>query len=342
LRDTFTPGDAGGKDAREATMRIAVSRRAALLAAAALAAPRIAHGQTWPARAIRVIVPYPPGGGSDTMARIIYPRLSARLGQPIVIENRGGATGTLGAAAAAQSAPDGYTLLHDAAAITVNPALFRNLTYDAARDFQPVSLVVTFPNLLLAHPSVPARTVADVIAMARANPGGVAWASSGTGSNQHLSMVLFERAAGIRFNHVPYRGGGPAVADAIAGVVPFVFGSASGATQHARGGLLRAIAHTGTGRLAALPDVPPMADTLPGFESVDWQGLFVRRGTPAAIVERLNAEFVATMREPEVAERIIAGGAEPSPTTPAAFEARFNADIAKWGALVREADIKLE
>lgn len=320
-----------------------IGRRGALLAAgAALAAPWPAAAQAWPSRPIRVIVPYPPGGGSDTMARIIYPRVAARLGQPIVIENRGGATGTLGAGAAAQSAPDGYTVLHDAAAITVNPALFRSLPYDAARDFQPVTLAVTFPNLLLAHPSVPARSVADVIAMARANPGGIAWASSGNGSNQHLSMVLFERAAGIRFNHVPYRGGGPAVADAIAGVVPFVFGSASGATGHARSGLLRAIAHTGTGRLAALPDLPPIADTLPGFESIDWQGVFVRRGTPMEIVERLSAEIGAVLREPEIAERITAGGAEPSPTTPAAFEARFRADTEKWARVIREADIKLE
>jgi tripartite-type tricarboxylate transporter receptor subunit TctC len=141
---------------------------------------------------------------------------------------------------------------------------------------------------------------------------------------------------------VPYRGGGPAVQDAIAGVVPFVFGSASGATGHARSGLLRPIAHTGQGRLAALPDVPPMSDTLPGFESIDWQGVFVRRGTPMAIVERLSSEIGAVLREPEIAERIVAGGSEPAPTTPAQFEARFNADVAKWGALVREADIKLE
>ena len=318
-----------------------IGRRTMLMAGTVLACPAIAQ-DAWPSRTIRVVVPYPPGGGSDTVARLIYPRVSARLGQALVVENRGGATGAIGQAAVARSDPDGYTLMHDAAAITVNPSLMRGLTFDVIRDFQPVTQVVTFPNLLLAHPSVPARTVAEVIAMAKSSPRGLDWASSGPGSNQHLSLVLFARAAGINLNHVPYRGGGPAVQDVIAGIIPFVFGSASGTTSHVRGGSVRAIAHTGVGRLAALPEVPPIADTLPGFEAMDWQGVFVRRGTPMPIVERLADEIGAVLRDPEVVERLTGLGAPPAPMRPEEFERIVRADLEKWSRLIREADIRLE
>ncbi len=322
--------------------RTPIPRRALLGAAPTLALAPAARAETWPSRPIRLVVPYPPGGGSDTMARIIYPRVAERLGQPIVIDNRGGATGTIGEAAVAQAPADGYTVLHDAAAIGVNPALFRSLPFDFDRDFAPVTLVVTFPNLLLVHPDVPVRTVADVIAMAKAKPGGVDWASSGNGSNQHLSMVLFARAAGITVNHIPYRGGGPAIADVIAGNVPFVFGAASGQTGHVLAGRVRAVGHTGAGRLAALPDVPPIADTLPGFEALDWQGVFVRSGTPRPIVERLSAAIGAVLREPAIRQRILSFAAEPRPMTPDEFAVFFAAERRKWTSLIREANITLE
>ncbi len=320
---------------------LTINRRALLAAGTVLACPAVAQ-ETWPSRPIRVVVPYPPGGGSDTVARLIYPRVAARLGQSMVIENRGGATGSIAEAAVARSEPDGYTVMHDAAAITVNPSLMPGLTFDVLRDFQPVTQVVNFPNLLLAHPSVPARTVADVIAMAKARPGGVDWASSGPGSHQHLSLVFFARAAGITVNHVPYRGGGPAVQDVMAGNIPFVFGSASGTTAHARSGTVRALGHTGIGRLAALPDVPPIADTLPGFEAMDWQGVFVRRGTPMPIVERLADAIGAVLREPDVVERLTDLGAPPAPMRPEEFERIVRTDLEKWSRIIREANIRLE
>ncbi len=324
------------------TFRNSMVRRRGLLASGTmLAFPALAQ-DAWPSRSLRVIVPYPPGGGSDTVARLIYPRVSARLGQTIVIDNRGGATGSIGEAVVARSDPDGYTLMHDAAAITVNPSLIPGLPFDVLRDFQPVTQAVTFPNLLLAHPSVSARTVADVIAMAKSTPRGLDWASSGPGSHQHLSLVFFARAAGITVNHVPYRGGGPAVQDVIAGNIPFVFGSASGTTVHVRSGVVRAIAHTGPGRLAALPDVPPIADTLPGFEAMDWQGVFVRRGTPMPIVERLADAIGAVLREPEIVERLTGLGAPPAPMRPEAFEQIVRADLEKWSRIIREAGIRLE
>ena len=317
-------------------------RRILLLGAAALgtAKPAAAQAQAWPQRPVRVLIPYAPGGGADTVGRILFGKLGEILGATFVIENRGGGAGTIGAAAAAQAAPDGHTLLHDATALSVNPALFERLPYDTARAFRPVFLAGRVPNLLLVHPDVPARSAADVVALARAAPGGLDVASSGNGTVQHMALEMFARAAGVRLNHIPYRGGGPALTDLIAGQVRFFFSNASASTGHARAGRVRAVAHTGSRPIAAFPELPAVADTLPGFEAYEWNGVLAPAGVPEPIVQRLSEGLNAAIRDPAVAERLAGLNVETAANTPADFAAFLVAETEKWGRLVREAGIK--
>ena len=239
-----------------------IGTAAAAAASPLLGAPHRAAAQAeWPTRPVRVIVPYPPGGGADTVSRILFTRLSEAFGQQFVIDNRGGAGGTIGAAAAATAAKDGTTILYDATAFSVNPWLYPRLSYNSMKDFQPVFLASLVPNLLVVHPFVQAKTVSDVIAIAKAAPGGLDWASSGNGTVQHLSLELFRQRADVKLNHIPYRGGGPALNDLIAGQVKFFFANGAAAVGHVQGGAVKAIAHTGRGRLGTLPDLPPVAGT---------------------------------------------------------------------------------
>jgi len=320
------------------------TRRALLsgLAAVPLLRPRAAHAQTdWPTRPVRVMVPYPPAGGADTTARIVYARLSEDLGQQFAIENRGGAGGTIGEEAVAKAAPDGYTILHDATAFSINGSLYGNLAFDYRKDFDPVFLVALVPNILIVTPSVPANTAADVIALAKATPGGIDMASSGNGTLQHVLLELFRLRTGITINHVPYRGGGLAITDVMGGQVKFVFANASGAFGLIKGGKVKAIAHTGKGRLQSLPDIPPMSDTLPGFEGYDWNGVFVPHGTPAAIVNKLNAALNATIASPQVAARFAELNIESRQNSPQEFGAYIEDQMALWSRVVKEANIKL-
>jgi tripartite-type tricarboxylate transporter receptor subunit TctC len=312
---------------------------AAVAALATARRPR-AQSQPWPQRSVRVVVPYSPGGGADTVARIVFGKLNEILGASFVIENRGGGAGTIGAAAVAQAAPDGYTLLHDATALSVNPALFEKLPYDTARAFRPVFLAGRVPNLLLVNPEVPARTVPEVVALAEATPGGLDFASAGNGSVQHMALVMFGRAAGIQINHVPYRGGGPALADLIAGQVRFFFSNASASTGHARSGRVRAVAHTGSRPIAAFPELPAVADTFPGFEAYEWNGVLAPAGVPEEVVRRLSDGLNAAIGDPGVAERLVGLSVEAGPNTPDDFAAFLAAETTKWGRLVREAGIK--
>lgn len=327
---------------REATRRVALKVCAGAAAVPLLGMVAATAAETdYPARPVRVIVPYPAGGGADTVSRILLAKLSDGLGQQFVIENRGGAGGTIGAAVAAKAERDGYTVLYDATAFSVNPSLYARLPYDTLNDFQPVFLASLVPNLLVVHPSVEAKTVEDVIAIAKAAPGGLDWASSGNGTVQHLSLELFRLRTGVKLNHIPYRGGGPALNDLIGGQVKFFFSNGAASIGHVQSGALRAIAHTGRGRLRTLPEIPAVAETLPGFEAYEWNGVFVPAGTPAPIVAKLNAGLNAVLRQQEVIDRLNALNVEFRENTPEEFRAFVKAEMQKWERVVREANITL-
>src|SRR6266436_194734 len=227
------------------------------------AGPACAQG-AYPSRPVKVVIPYPPAGGADTVGRVLFQKLGEMWGAQFVIDNRGGAGGTIAAAAVAKAEHDGYTIMYDATAFSVNPSLYPRLPYDTVKDFEPIFLSALIPNLLIVHPSVTAKTVDDVIALAKAAPGGLDWASSGNGTVQHLSLEMFRLRTGIKLNHIPYRGGGPALNDVISGQVKFFFSNGAASIGHVQGGAIKAIAHTGSGRLAALPDLPAVSETVPG------------------------------------------------------------------------------
>ena len=318
-----------------------LTRRILIAAAAVPFAGRAGAQTAWPDRPVRVMVPYPPAGGADTTARIVYSRLSEQLGQQFAIENRGGAGGTIGEEVAAKAAPDGYTILHDATAFSVNASLYSDLPFDYRKDFDPVVLVSLVPNILVVTPSVPVNTVADVIALAKATPGGIDMASSGNGTLQHLSLEMFRHMTGIKINHVPYRGGGLALTDVMSGQVKFFFANGSAVVGLIKGGKVKAIAHTGKGRLASLPDIPPVSDTLPGFEAFEWNGVFVPHGTPAVIVQKLNAGINDALVSPPVTARFTELNIETRRNTPAEFRGFVDDQMALWSRVVKEANIKL-
>jgi tripartite-type tricarboxylate transporter receptor subunit TctC len=312
----------------------------AAMAAAPFAAPAMAQVD-WPTRPVRVMVPYPPAGGADTTARIVYNRLSQTLGQQFVVENKGGAGGTIAEALMAKADPDGYSILHDATAFSVNGALYPNLSFDYLKDFDPVALVSLVPNILVVTPDLDVKTMADVIAYAKAQPGGIEMASSGNGTLQHLSLEMFRFMTGVKVNHVPYRGGGVALTDVMAGQVKFFFSNGSSVVGLIKGGKVKAIAHTGKGRLASLPDIPPVSDTIPGFEAYEWNGVFVPHGTPGAIVKKLNAAVNEAIASTDVKDRFAQLNIESRQNTPEEFRAFVGEQMERWGKVVKEANIKL-
>ncbi len=303
-----------------------------------------AQAQTaYPTKPVHIVVPSTPAGVLDNVARTLAPRLAEQLGQPVVIDNKGGAGGNIGAEAAARSAPDGYTLfIGFNATHGANPALFGKLSYDPVKDFAPISLLASVPNIISVHPSVPVNTLAELVAMAKARPGQLSYASSGNGTSTHLAAEMFKAVAGIDIAHIPYKGSAPAMADVIAGQVPVIVDSVASSTAQIKAGKLRALATTGPMRLSVLPDLPTVAESgYPGFESTAWLGLLAPAGTPKALIDQLNAQVRKVMALPETRERMAAFGAEITTSTPEQFAAHIRSEIAKLGKVVRDANIKL-
>ncbi len=313
------------------------------LVVSGLAAP--AFGQpVWPAKSIRWIVPFPPGGGNDTVARAVGQRLAEAIGQQVVIDNRPGAGGTIGADLAAHAPGDGYTLfLAGVASHGINPALGGKLPYDPVRDFTPVSLLATAPLLLVVHPSLPVKAVKDLVTLARTRPGSLNYASNGRGSSSHMAAELFSSLAQGRMEHVPYKGFAPALTDLLGGRVELMFSSVVAVLPHVSAGKLRAVATTGAVRSPVLATLPTIAEAgLPGYETASWYGVVTPAGTPAPIVDRLATELARIVRLPAMREQLLADGAVPVGSTPQAFGAHIKAELARWSKLVRDAKIKAD
>ena len=317
-----------------------------LVAMAALGAPSLASSQTdntYPSRPITLVVTYPPGGGADAMARLIAPKLAEALGQSVVVDNKPGAGGQIGAAAVAKAAADGYTLMLDASSFAVNPALYPKLPYDTVKAFRPIGVVALFPNLVLVNAAFPAQNVSELIAIARKSRDSVSYASSGNGSAQHLAGALFESATGIDMVHIPYRGGGPALNDVIGGQVPLFFGNLASTLQHVQSGRLRALAITSTKRSPILPGVPTLAEAgVKGAEINEWNAIFAPSATPPAVINKLSAAFQRALEAPEVRQRIAQLGVEIQRTTPEQAQAFIEQQISFWGRVVRERKIAVE
>ncbi len=324
---------------------LSAAQIASVLAAFALsfAAPAQAQAGGYPDKPVRFVVPYPPGGGTDVIARIVQERFQATLGQPILIENRGGAAGSIGSDVVAKAPADGYTVLFTLSSHTINPAIYPKLPFNTARDFEPVGTVASLPQILVAGPQFPAHSVAELIAMAKAKPDSLAFASVGNGSPGHLAGELFKLRAGISMLHVPYKGGGPAVTDVMGGQVPLLWVSIPAAAQFVKTGKLRALAVSTQKRSAAFPDVPTMQEAgVADFEVDSWYAMFVPAKTPKPVIDKLNRALNAVVQEPAIRDRLLAQGSEAVGGTPEALGKVVGAELTKWAKLAKDANIKAE
>lgn len=321
-------------------MRISAAIFACLLSLG-LAAP--ASAQNFPERPIRLVIPFPAGGSTDLVGRLVAEKMSEGIGQQIVVENRGGAGGNLGAGEVARATPDGYTILMGTVAThALNPAVYTKMPYDAAKDFAPISLLVTVPNVLVVHPSIPANTAQELIALLKANPGKYSYASSGNGTPLHLSGELFKTMAGVDVVHVPYKGAGPALVDVIGGQVPIMFDNLPSSTQHIKSGKLRGLGVTSPQRAPAFPDMPALNEALPGYETYTWNALFAPAGTPPEIVKKLNEEANKAVNDPKVKEKLAEFSATVVASTPEELGKHVEAELAKWAPIVKASGAKID
>jgi tripartite-type tricarboxylate transporter receptor subunit TctC len=315
----------------------------ALLAAFAFAAAGAAWGQAYPSKPIRLIVPFPPGGAVDFYARVVQQPLSEALGQQVVIENKAGASGMVGIDAVAKAAPDGYTIgLGNIASLAINAGIYDKMPYDPAKDLAPITHTVDVNYMLVVHPSVPAKTVAELVAYAKANPGKLSYGSAGSGSLPHLATESFKAATGTDIVHVPYKGGGPMVTDLLGGTVQLVIADQANLMPHVKSGKLRPIAVASPKRSPNAPELPTIAETLPGFQATAWNGLVGPQGLPPDVVAKLNATFVKVMAIPEVREKLAGGGLDVVGDSPDEFGRYIRAEIAKWSAIAKQVGAKAD
>ncbi len=315
-----------------------------LVALAAAAVPMQVLAQAWPSKPIKYVVPFAPGGTTDILARTVGEKLSIALGQPVVVENKPGAGGGVGADYTAKAAPDGYTIMGGTISThAINASLYSNLPYDPVKDFAAITLIARVPNLLVINPEIKAKNVAELIALMKANPGKFTFASSGNGTSQHLSGELFKSMAGVEMQHIPYKGSPPALQDVVGGQVSMTFDNITTAWPLAKAGKLRPLAVTTAKRSSVAPEVPTLAESgLPGFEVGSWQGVFAPAGTPPEIVKRLNAEIVKILNMPDVKEKLVGLGAEPVGDTPEQFSAYVKSEVAKWSDIVKKSGAKVD
>ena len=316
----------------------------ACVAAVAMTFASGAQAQAYPAKAVRIVVPFPPGGTSDILARTIGPRLSAEWGQPVIVDNRPGAAGNIAAEHVARSPGDGYTLFITTVGIhAIHPSLYSKLPFDAIRDFTPVTNLVMLPTVLTVHPSIPVRTVKDLIALAKKRPGDLHYSSAGSGSQPHLTAELFKTMAGVNLLHVPYKGAAQQLTDLVAGHVALTFATAPSAVPFIKSGQMRAIGVSSAKRASALPEVPTIAEGgVPGYEAVGWNGMVAPANLPAPVLEKVHATVVKVFQNPEVTGRMTALAADPVTTTPAEFGAYIKAEIGKWAKVVKATGAKAE
>jgi tripartite-type tricarboxylate transporter receptor subunit TctC len=312
-------------------------------AVAVVAAAGAASAQTWPTKTITIVVPFPAGGTTDLITRPIAQKLSEALKQPVVVENRGGAGGTLGAASVARAAPDGYTLLVGAVHHTIATSLYKKLTYSFEKDFVPITVLAFVPNIVVLHPSVPAKNIQELIALAKSKPGAITYGSAGSGTSHHMAAELFKSMAGVDIQHVPYKGGGPMMNDLIGGQINLAFETAASATPQIKSGKVKPIAITTAKRSPTMPDVPTVAESgLPGYEIVTWYGLLAPAGTPREIVTRLHDEVAKILQTPDMKERLAGISSEPGGNSSADFAEIIKRDTVKMAKVVKDSGATID